>query len=240
MSHRKQPQGLASTPTTENEALEHPHHNFTIEIFLDEGGEVRDIFIDHGHSKKPEKINGWEPEKLINYIAQHACIKLAKPESEGPISRATTSAKEESIVPSHAQKKSSKPSSELKGTIHLREFKILPVEPQIHPDLLPHDRPFSVRLNLDLTEVALLKDTSLTYETTVIASPIGGSERTAGKTRKKMEASMNAVITVNCVGLVEGIYRMSAIVRLAIADTDKESTGGIVAYLENGDLIEVY
>lgn len=245
MGHRRHSQDLTAKHPTERESLGHGHHNFTVELFLDETGEASDIFIDHGQSGEKEKLTSWEPEKLIGFIARHTGLpatKLAPEEPGGRRGEASTAATTNSppelsstpgpLLPSTA-------SADLAGTPHLRDLKVTSVDLDNPNYVLRQGQPFMVHLTLDLGGVVASRKVPLVYEASIIARQPGGPDRTVGEARKRIEASRSTTISVASAGLPQGMYRLDALVRLAQAGTEHRRQAGAAAYLE-GDLLEVY
>lgn len=242
MGHRRNLQSPTAAFPKEGEVHERRHHNFTIELFLDEMGQVNDIFIDHNQSQKRKKISGWEPEKLVDFIAEHTGLLSPKLQPDDDSKQISTSPAANSIIEQPQTKRSmpSKASSDLTGKLYLRELKIVPVDTELPTYLLPKHRPFSVRLALDLTDVVISKNTPLLYDATVLVKELGGAEHAGGKSHARVQASQNMIISVPCDGLPQGIYRFSALVKLRSAKTEHEHTASILAFLDESEPVEVY
>lgn len=242
MAHRRNTQAPTTVPAREGEVHERRHHNFTIELFLDEIGEVIDIFIDHDQSQQREKISGWAPEQVIDFIARHAGLQATTSEPN-------VQDKQISAIPAtnpitqRPQAKRHAPSrgpGDLTGTLRLQELSVVPADSELSTYLLPSNQPFSVRLTLDFTDVVVSNNAPLTYEATILAKQLGVAEQIAGKSHAKIGASNRISISVPCAGLPQGVYRFSSLVKLAIAGMEHEHIAGIVAFMDGGGPIEVY
>jgi len=244
MGHRKHTQGLTAKHPKEGESLGRRHHNFNVELFLDEMGQPSDIFIDHGQSGEKEQLTSWEPEKLIGFIARHTGLQSTHLAFEEPTSqrkqasRATTTDPLIETSPTPGYTPPSTVSADLAGTPRLRDLKVVLVDSDNPNFVLHQGQPFIVRLTLDLTEVIASRKVPLVYEATIVAREPGGHDQSVGEARKKIEASKNTTISVACTGLPPGMYRLEALVRLALAGAEHGHKTGAVAYLE-GDLLEV-
>src|SRR5512138_3833146 len=157
MAHRRNTQDATTVPSKEGEVRERRHHNFTIELFLDEMGEVIDIFIDHDQSEQREKISGWAPEHVIDFIARHAGLQATTSEpnvQDKQISAipATNPITQRPQAKRHAP---SRGAGDLTGTLRLQELSVVPANSEFPAYLLPINQAFSVRLTLDFTDVVV-------------------------------------------------------------------------------------
>lgn len=235
MRHRGHAQNPIIEQPKEGETLGYRHHNFTIELFLDDVGEVSDIFIDdHDLSDKPEKINGWKPEKITDFIALHTGIQKTKPvlekTSTGQISKMTQTKKQ--IV-------ASKITTDITGTLHLNDLQVISSDSENPTYLLNQGQPFTVRFILDLTDLNVPKNVALAYEANIIANQPGYAGKNVGKQYKKIDPSKKTVIDIACTGLSDGMYRLGALVKLTPTGTIQLPYAGSVAFIEGGDFVEV-
>jgi hypothetical protein len=242
MAHRRRTEAPTTVPSTEGEVHERRHHNFTIELFLDEAGEVIDIFISHDQSEKREKISGWAPEQVIDFIGRHAGLQATRSELNVQDKQISAIPATNSLThrPDAKRRAPFKGSGDLKGTLRLQTLSVVPIDSGLPSYLLPSDKAFSVRLTLDFTDVLVSPNAPLAYEATILAKQLGGAERIAGKSHAEIGASNRITISIPCTGLPQGMYRFSSLVKLAIAGMEDEHIAGIVAFLEGGGPIEVY
>ena len=244
MGHRRHTGNIAAKRPKEGDFLRHNHHNFSVELFLDETGEVIEIFIDHGQSGEKAKLRSWEPERLIEFIARHAglqAIPLASEEPAEGLSEASKTGTTNSLSELSTKRQRVLPSTgspELAGAPRMRDFKVVSFESDNPSYVLRQGQPFTVRLTLDLTEIVASKKAPLACEATIIARQPGGPDRTVGTAHKRIEASKSSTISVVSSGLPQGMYHLDALVRLARGGEEHRRQAGLSAYLE-GDLLEV-
>lgn len=245
MGHRRHPQDLTTKHPKEGQSLGHRHHNFTVELFLDETGGASDIFIDHAQSGEKEKLTSWEPEKLIDFMARHTGLQSGQSAHEEPGGHRRHASKD-TLSDSLPE-----PSS---GTVHaapatgsagladrprLRDLKVTSADSDKPTYVLRESQPFVVRLTLDPGGMAASKKVPLVYEASIIARQPGGPDRTVGEARRRIEVSRVTTISVASSGLPQGMYRLDALVRLSPAGAEHRHHAGATAYLE-GELLEIY
>jgi hypothetical protein len=101
---------------------------------------------------------------------------------------------------------------------------------------LPHDRPFDVKLTLDLTNASLSDISPIACTASLYAKKLGGGHRQViGETQSTMPYLNIIDLTIGNATLVQGLYRLDALVRL----TSDDATAGLTALLK-GDLLQVY
>ncbi len=245
MGHRRHSQDLTAKHPKEGQSLGHRHHNFTVELFLDETGGASDIFIDHAQSGEKEKLTSWEPEKLIDFMARHTGLQSTQLPYEEPgghrrqasKARTSDSLPEPSSAPVHAPPAIAPDG--FSSTPRLLDLKVTSADSDNPNYVLREGQPFVVRLSLDPGGLAASRKVPLVYEASIIARQPGGRDRTVGEARRRIEVSRVTTINVASTGLPQGMYRLDALVRLSPAGAEHRHHAGATAYLE-GELLEVY
>ena len=93
-----------------------------MQLLLDEANKVRRTRITHVQGGESGTWPGWDPVYLMDFVVQHAELRIETPEpamppDSEPVSQATAAAEPASP---------SKPVAHLSGDVHMREFTVWP------------------------------------------------------------------------------------------------------------------
>lgn len=200
---------------------EHQHYaTFTLELLLGNKNEVRRTRIMHLQGEAEETWAGWEEARVIDFIVNSSKLLL------------TTS---EPVQSGHKSLKSPLP-----GIPRLEELMAIPISEDNPRHLLSADKPFGVRMILDLSEVSSPMEIPLEYSTTICAKRLGLNERIPiGEAKGSSMLEEKISIGIEKASLQKGVYRLEADIILKMLSEKVTSSSGITARLE-GDLIQVY
>jgi hypothetical protein len=201
---------------------------FTVELLLDEDNNVRRTRVQHIQSgdDEPKTWAGWDARRMVEFIVQHAALRLpaAKPT---PAVTATSAPAPPPVTPVSGS-----------GIPRLHDLETwLPDDAAGTRSILRHDQPFSVRLTLDLTEVAAPSHAPFDYTAAVYAKDLrGGPRRTVGEAYGTIIMSEDPLtIAIKGRPLPRGIYRLEAVATLTLPSAEAD----IAAHLE-GSLLQIY
>jgi len=124
------------------------------------------------------------------------------------------------------------------GVLRLRDLSAISSEQMLPPSFLRGSKPFSVRLTLDLTEVAAPSAEALEYQASIYAKSIGGSRQIVGQTYGTLLRTDRVAIDVESIGLQSGTYRLEAVVSIDRQSYAARTRPGLRAMLESS-LIQV-
>ena len=129
-------------------------------------------------------------------------------------------------------------SSHLAGILRLREIELIRAESTSPTRLLPSDKPFDVRLTLDLKDLQVPDNTTLSYKASIYGKGRGKGSYSglAGEVQGTIIAEN--LVTINVEGniLPEGIYQLTAIVILALLDIYLTPKSGITVMVDEGQV----
>ncbi len=127
----------------------------------------------------------------------------------------------------------------LAGTPHLRDMTITGTESVASRKTLPQEQPFKIHLTLDLAEITVPGDTSLTYKASIYGkSRSSRSGQVIGKVEGTIKPTEKTVIIdVEGNPLPEGIYRLAATVALTLPGTETAEKRGVMAVMDGGRVL---
>jgi hypothetical protein len=222
--------------------------SFTVKLLLNQDNSVRRTQMVDNRSNAEEQWAGWNASRLVAFISQQAALRLPA-EPTLPIAPET---EPEPVVMKLAEPDSSAPPtteepttvstalSNSGDTLHIRELQILPADTNSPRHVFHHSLPFSVRLTLDLTELALPGNEPLEYTATIYAKGLSVSPRqTIGEAHNTIKPNDQLTIFVPSSPLAPGTYRMEAAVTLTRSSAESPEQPDLKAHLEGG-IIQVY
>ncbi len=195
---------------------------FTVELLLNEDNDVRCTRVKHIQSGAEDTWAGWDDAQLAGFFVERAALRL--PLMEPPPRVAAIA---ERVPPSPA-------AARVTGALRLRELEMVPAGAGSPHYVLRHGQPFVVRLTLDLTEVVAPSDVPLAYEATVCAKKLGGPRQLVGKAHDSVTPAQTVTVNVEGTALTQGIYRLEAVVTLALPLAKPSPQAGLMAVLEGG------
>lgn len=209
--------------------MERQHYaTFTIELLLGGENEVRRTRVVSIQSEAEQAWAGWRGDRLLNFIIEHA--ELGLPPVEPPQVQVSYP---ETSLPQEA-------AAELSGSPRLEELVTIPGDDGGPNRLLPANRPFEVRLTLDLSDLLSPKDKPLSYATTFYAKKLGSGERKlVGEKRGTFTPAENITIETQGINLPEGLYRLEAAVVFSLPTEETIHSAELAAQLE-GSLLRIY
>lgn len=223
--------------------------SFTVKLLLNEDNSVRRTQMVDNRSNAEEQWAGWSTTRLVAFISQQAALRLPAAEPTLPIVPKT---EPDPAVMKLADPISSTPPttadptaastalSNLGDTLHIRELEILPADTNSPRRVFHHDLPFSVRLTLDLTDLALPTDEALEYTAAIYAKDLGvGSRQTVSEARNTIRPKDQLTVFVPSSPLSPGTYRMEAAVTLTRPSAESPEQRDLKTHLEGG-IIQIY
>lgn len=122
------------------------------------------------------------------------------------------------------------------GHPHLQSFQVVPSGTENPSTLLSHDRPFDVRLDVDMSSLETAGATPLTYRATVYASDLGGGPRqTLGESQGAVTRTGNLAIQIPGTFLKPGTYRLEAEMALTFVPQAPDLKTSL-----KGSLLQIY
>jgi predicted flap endonuclease-1-like 5' DNA nuclease len=227
----------AEAETDASESMSHQHYAvFTIELMLNEENETRRTRVFYIQNQEEKTWAGWDPSRLIDFIASHAELHL--PEAGAQKFETIAPLKAESIQdklrPEQAQLK-------IGGELHLPLVKVISAGDNGRDKLLTHEKPFNASLTLDLTKVTSPRDIPLEYSATIYAKSLSdGTHRIAGIDRGTLTIADKKFVslTVSNIVLPSGVHRLEALAILTMPSDKPRPDLQLMAMAEGG-LIEI-
>ncbi len=176
------------------------YETFTLELLLDADQNVRRTRVFHVQKGTPNSWAGWDEARLISFLSAQAEFPFTeKPTPEAVPVEVKIISKEKPAPPA--------------PKLNLSDFQVLSMDTRAPTKLLPAERPFSVILMLDLSDVPDEQQTGLSYQAQVYARQLGHQNPTlvASMETESAKAAPDAgKIELIGSGLPVGIYRISA------------------------------
>jgi len=223
--------------------------SFTVKLLLNEDNSVRRTQMVDNRSNAEEQWAGWNTSRLVAFISQQAALRL--PTAEPALSIAPETEPEPAVMKLAEPGSSAPPTtadpttvstalSKPGHTLHIRELEILPADTNSPRRVFHHRLPFSVRLTLDLTELALPTDEALEYTAAIYAKDLGiGPRQTVGEAHNTIKPRDHLAMFVPGSRLSPGTYRMEAAVTLTRPSAESPEKRELKTHLEGG-IIQVY
>ncbi len=129
-------------------------------------------------------------------------------------------------------------SSRLAGTLRLREIELIRTESNSSSRLLPSDKPFDVRLTLDLADLQVPVNTALNYKASIYGKGRGTGSYSGLAGEVQGTIIPDDLVTINVEGntLPDGIYQLAAIVILELPDMKLTPKPGTTAMIDGGQV----
>jgi hypothetical protein len=199
---------------------------FTLELLLDEDNNVRRTQVKHIQSRDepPEAWVGWDMDRIRQFIVQRAALRL--PEAE-PIRQ---------VAPSDVPALPAVTGADLANRLRLHELAAVLPNADSPCSMVRRNQPFNVRLTLDLSQMAIPRESPLDYTAAVYAKALGGGpRRTVGEARGSLTPPDLLTLTIKGTPLPPGFYRLNAIATLSSPSAEPN----LAADLE-GSLLHIY
>jgi hypothetical protein len=242
----------------------HQHYeNFTIEFLLDEKNRIRRTRVVHIQSGDAATSPGWGTDQLIDFLARNTGVRIPAKKLEKNKSALTSEQRPvnthdepipiiasapKPLLPMAGENDLARPSpviahmmmesqvnANISGVLHLKDFKILPIDSDTPTHSLRQDQSYHVRLTLDLANVSAPSDAPLRCKTTIIFKQMGGASHLVAEETSIIELSECATLDIICANPQSGLYRPDAFVKLFSDETNL----GLMAS-SKGDLIQIF
>jgi hypothetical protein len=160
-----------------------------------------------------------------------AAASPAIPEAEPPDHMPTVTTESELLT-------SITESSRLAGTLRLLEIELIRSESNSPSRLLPSDKPFDVRLTLDLADLQVPDNTALNYKASIYGKGRGTGSYSGLAGEVQGTIIPGDLVTINVEGntLPDGIYQLTAIVILDLPDMKLTPKSGTTAMIDGGQV----
>ena len=232
------------------------YENFTIEFLVDEKHAVRRTRVVHIQSGDGDTWAGWEARQLVDFLARHTGVRVAverpaKQADQTDLNRDVQNTSRESqttkpeirtlpppytAATSHSvPAKETTPPAPQASKLSIRKLEVLTLGSDHPVNFLRQDKPYLVRLTLDLTEMNEPGDLPLFYKASVICRQLGGKRHSIGEVFSTLNFSKSVNLDINGIGLPPGTYRLEAFAEIRYG----ESTTGSTASLKGG-LLQVH
>ena len=125
-------------------------------------------------------------------------------------------------------------SSLLTGTLHLREIELIRAESNSPSRLLPSDKPFDVRLTLDLKDLQIPDNTTISYKASIYGKGRGKGSYSGLAGEVQGTIIPENLVTINVEGniLPDGIYQLAAMVILGLPNMKLTPHSGATAMID--------
>ena len=125
-------------------------------------------------------------------------------------------------------------SSLLTGTLHLREIELIRAESNSPSRLLPSDKPFDVRLTLDLKDLQISDNTTISYKASIYGKGRGKGSYSGLAGEVQGTIIPENLVTINVEGniLPDGIYQLAAMVILGLPNMKLTPNSGATAMID--------
>jgi hypothetical protein len=206
-----------------------PQHyeTFTIELLLSADNDVRRTHVTHVQSGVEDNWANWDSARLTYFLVQHGGLHSPSIELALPVSA--------SVLPTAPEV-----AHNFRGTLQLRETKIIPVDADSPPGSVRDGQPFDVQLAVDLTDVVMGSDTLFAYTAILCARKPGSSKRQILCEAHGPLVNFHMInVRVERTTQMQGIYRLEAIVTLVPQLTEPETRPGLITMKEIG-LLQIY
>ena len=220
---------------------------FTLEFLLDKDNNIYSTHVLHVQSKREDTWTGWQKTQLVDFLSKSAGLNI--PPNEPALLNTNESdhapvlvTESEPLTPLAA-----KPS--LTRTIRVRKVELIGAESSGLHRTLTHDKPFDVRLTLDLNELRVPNNTPLNYKASIYGKDRGSrsglvleedrSSRSGlvlGKTEGTIILTDTITIKVEGNTLPEGIYQLAATVILGLPNMKSTVKPGTTAVIDGGQV----
>ena len=199
--------------------------SFMVELLLDGENYVRRTRAVNIQTKAEETWASWEEDRLLDFIATNAGLRLSDTEpAEAEIDAGG----------------SGTPQRMLAGKPSIEEFITVTNADDSPQRLLVERQPFGISMTLDLSSVSSPEDETLDYATTIFAKKLGSGERYhIGDANGSITSGDKVNIRMNDLSLPGGVYRLEAAVNIGIAPLEA-STPNILSLFTEGNLVQVY
>ncbi len=192
------------TPSGDNQHYE----VFTVELLLNADNEVRRTRVAHVRSSQEAKWPGWATKELLDFMTQRGELRMR---AEVGVPAGAAVVHEPARPPAATLARASRP--------RVRKLETLPLGATKPRWLLPANQPFTIRVTLDLPELAAAGEQPAEYVVSVAAKPVDEGPRQAiGEARGRLAAP--ADLKVQSPGLPPGLYRLEGAVGLGAASQD--------------------
>ncbi len=213
------------------------HVSFTLKLLLNEDHSVRRTQVVDNRSKVEEQWASWDEPRVIDFISRQADLQIPVVDTPKAESAATTVVESVLTEPTAPEPAAAVPVlAGFGGSPYLRELKPTPAGTTGARRVFRHGLPFSVQMQLDLSEVELPNDDPLEYTATVFARKLGGgSRKIIGEVHDTIAPKDQ--LTIFAVGnpLQQGSYRLDALVTLSHPAAELD----LRAYQEGG-MLQIY
>jgi predicted flap endonuclease-1-like 5' DNA nuclease len=208
------PEAAGSDEPEQAEDRQH-YESFTLRLLLDDRREVRRLHLVHVQSGRERTWPSWETGELLDVLVEQASLRIPAP---------TPSRSQ--VAPARSE-----------GEARLKEPTIVTAASE-HPGMMvAADTPFTVRVVLDLRDVAEPGGLPIEYAATFVAKRLGGKSRqTIGELNGKAEAGDEVALELTSCGLPAGTYRLNVIARVGHVGAERPNQ---LAALLDGALLHV-
>ncbi len=199
---------------------------FIVNLFLSKKKQVHSTQILHVNSDEGEKWDGWDSQRLLNFISNRSGLALPKIETVESNAIAIEPVKESSTMIEEKPKPTSQVSVPLvkmdvagiipppvpKSEIGFRNFEIIPSHSSTPSKLLRKGESFDIRLSLDIDNEIKQFDSSIDYTAAIFAKGLSASTRVNLGEASGVISSAKEAIEINIPNqdLALGTYRLEA------------------------------
>ncbi len=193
---------------------------FIVDIFLSKKKDVHSTQILHVSSDEGAKWDGWDSDRLLDFIVTRAGVVLPLVETVPALSMTTTTVEApvpmvQPVEPVADPLPSQVPAPAAPELI-FRTFEMIPAHSQTPSKLLRKGEPFDIRLSLAAENILQQFDASLDYTATIFAKDLAAAQRFNLGEMSGVLAPADEAIVMNIPrqDLAPGTYRLEAALTL--------------------------
>lgn len=209
-------ESVDESPASEGMAPESRKHyeNFKVELTLDEDNTVSRTRVQHVQELIESAWNGWEGQKLINFIEEHAGLLGGEPREirlQPAVFTASEPASTGLIIERLAP-----PRVFPRDQFVVKKMEVITADNPSPGHILSSDQPFRFHLALDLSQIKASPGTLLGYSAKVFAKDLSrGTHLVVGAYQGELSLDGQAEIDIEGDRLPAGIYRLDTVVTLS-------------------------
>jgi hypothetical protein len=201
--------------------------NFRVELVLTEDNAVHHTNVTHIQSGGKDTWAGWQPNRLTDFLVQHAGLRHPPPEPVPPVAM-TVEPTISTVI------------TNLTGTLRLRNAEIVAVDAGSPPEAVRVGRPFNVLVTLDLGDVTAPSNATLAFIVYLYAKTLGrGTRQIVAEAHGTLSNSDTITVPVRGTTLTQGLYLLKVIVTLALQSVEPSAAPDLIAVEEIG-LLQIY
>jgi len=216
---------IKSQDTLMQSQAEQHYAVFTVELLLDKENNVRrtrakSVSSSDQSGQTEESFSGWEPESLLQFFIDQAQLSIPHQKPKGDRSAQADTIPEE---------------TDLTGRLQISRINLQHGVDGNGMHLIQQGALVNFNLELDFSRVKAPAETSLNYRASIYTKELdSGTHQMIGEATGEISPIHQSVINVGIKSLEPGLYRLYAIVVIALPGTEPKPGSGLMAMMEGG------